>query len=84
MTTHSPPGLEWTVVLRRQPIRIVHGRPEGGYTDAYELICCDCGDDPDLGYQEVSPELQRIRGPYHQIAAGVETYEEHVGWHKTR
>ena len=63
--------------------RIGGGRPEGGYTDAYELICCECGDDPDLDYQQVSPEFQRIRGPY-PIAAGVEAYEQHAGQHETR
>ena len=36
----------WTVVLRRQPARIEDGRAEGPYTDAFEIICCDCGDDP--------------------------------------
>ncbi len=83
MTTHRPPGQDWTLVLRRQPARVVGGRSEGGYTDAYELICCDCGDDPDLDYQQVSPELQRIRGPY-PIAAGVEAYEQHAPRHATR
>ena len=83
MMTHGPPGRDWTLVLRRQPAHIVGGRPEGGYTDAYELICCDCGDDPDLDYQQVSPELQRIRGPY-PIAVGVEAYEQHAGRHETR
>ena len=67
----------WTLALRRRPARIVDGQPEGGYTDAYELICCDCGDDPDLDYREVSPELRRIRGPY-LIAAGVAAYGRHV------
>ena len=65
------------MVLRRQPARMVEGRPEGGYTDLFETICCDCGDHPDLGYSEVSPELQRIRGPY-PIAAGIATYEKHL------
>ena len=64
MQAHDEPALGWTLVLRRQPVRLVAGRPEGGYTDAYELICCDCGDDPDLDYRDVSPGLQRIRGPY--------------------
>ena len=49
------------------------GRSEGGYTDEFEIICCDCGDDPDLDYREISPELQRIRGPY-PIAAAVTAY----------
>jgi hypothetical protein len=52
--TGAPPGRDWTVVLRRQATRIVEGQPEGGYTDAFELICCDCGDDPDLDYPEVA------------------------------
>ena len=83
MMTHGPPGRGWTLVLRRQPARLVGGRPEGGYTDVYELICGDCGDDPDLDYQQVSPKFQRIRGPY-PIAAGVEAYEQHAGQHETR
>ena len=77
MNDHRQPGRGWTVVLRRQPNRIVEGRPEGGYTDAYELVCCDCGDDPDLDYRGVSPKLQQIRGPY-PIAAGIAAYQEHV------
>jgi hypothetical protein len=70
------PALGWTLVLRRQPVRLVEGCPEGGYTDAYELICCECGDDPDLDYRVVSPRLQRIRGPY-GFPAGIEAYGQH-------
>ena len=81
MTANGQSGLGWTVVLRRMPVRIVAGQPEGGYTDAFEIVCCDCGDDPDLDYREVSPELQRIRGPYHPIADGVAAYEKHVESH---
>lgn len=73
-------GPGWTVVLRRQPARIVEGRPEGGYTDEFEIICCDCGDDPGRDYREVSPALQRIRGPY-SIAAGITAYVQHVQRH---
>jgi len=80
MNTRTEPGQDWTVVLRRQPTRIVAGRAEGGYTDAFEIICCDCGDHPDLDYGEVSPELQRIRGPY-PIALGITAYEQHLGQH---
>ena len=65
------------MVLRRQPARIVKGRPEGGYTDLFELVCCDCGDDPDLDYSEVSSELRRVRGPY-PIADGVTAYVLHL------
>jgi hypothetical protein len=78
--TDGPPRQGWSVVLRRQPARIVNGEPHGGYTDMFELICYDCGNDPGLDYREVSPELQRIRGPY-PIAAGVAAYEKHVAGH---
>ena len=71
----------WTVVLRRQPVRLVEGRPVGGYADVFELICCDCGDDPGLDYREVSAELQRVRGPY-PVADGVAAYEHHRRLHK--
>jgi len=74
-------GDGWTVVLRRQPARIVDGRTEGPYTDAFEIICCDCGDDPDLDYLEVSPRLQLVRGPY-PFALGVAAYEQHVDLHQ--
>ena len=47
MVTHDQPGDGWTAVLRRRPARIVDGQTEDGYTDdAFEIICCDCGDDP--------------------------------------
>ena len=48
MTIFGHPGIDWTVVLRRRPARIVAGHVEGGYTDMFEIICCDCGDDPCL------------------------------------
>jgi hypothetical protein len=83
MATHDQRTDGWTAVLRRQPARIVDGRPEGPYTDAFEIICCDCGDDPGLDYHEVSPELQRIRGPY-PIALGVTAYATHLGQHRRR
>jgi hypothetical protein len=51
---------------------------EGGYTDAFELICCECGDHRDLDYSEISPRLQRIRGPY-TMRAGLAAYEKHLG-----
>src|SRR5262249_12830770 len=70
----------WTVVLRRQPARIVNGQAEGPYTDAFEIICCQCGDDPRLPYPEVPPKLQLIRGPY-PIVVGIVAYEEHLMLH---
>ncbi|MFZ0190219.1 MAG: hypothetical protein WAL72_25140 [Streptosporangiaceae bacterium] len=81
MATRDQPGDGWTVVLRRQPTRIVKGRPEGGYTDLFEIICCDCGDHPGLDYSEVSPTLQRVRGPY-PIADGITAYVVHAGLHR--
>jgi hypothetical protein len=76
MQNYDEPAPGWTLVLRRQPVHLVEGRPEGGYTDAYELICCDCGDNPDLDYRDVSPDVQRIRGPY-RFSAGIEAYGQH-------
>jgi hypothetical protein len=78
MKDQGPLGPGWTVVLRRQPVRIVAGQAEGGYTDEFEIICCDCGDDPGRDYREVSPALQRIRGPY-PIASGITAYVQHGG-----
>lgn len=79
--TGGQSGLGWTLVLRRQPVRIIDGQPQGGYADVYELVCCYCGDDPDLDYRHVSPELQRIRGPY-PIAAGIAAYGRHAEQHR--
>jgi hypothetical protein len=38
------PGHGRMAFLRRQPVRIVGGRTEGGYTSEFELICPSCGD----------------------------------------
>ena len=81
MATSDPSESSWTVVLRRQPGRLVEGQPEGGYPDMYEIICCDCGDDPGLDYREVSPRLQLVRGPY-PIAPGVAACEQHLRPHQ--
>jgi hypothetical protein len=32
---------------------IVDGRAEGWYADAFELICCECGDNPYLDWSRV-------------------------------
>ncbi len=63
--------------LRRQPARIVEGKSGGGYTSVFEVICCDCGDNPYLDYSEVSARLQRLRGPY-TLREGLAAYEEHL------
>ena len=83
MKINDEPMLDWTMVLRRRPVRVVEGRPDGGYTDLFEIICRDCGDDPRLDYREASPALQRIRGAF-SIAAGVAAYEDHIKQHPVR
>jgi hypothetical protein len=70
------------MVLRGRPALIGEGRQKGCRT-MFELICYDCGDDPGLDYREVSPEFQRMRGPY-LIAEGIAAYREHVGLHHRR
>jgi hypothetical protein len=72
------PGHGRKAVLRLQPVRIVDGRFEGGYTDGYEIICPDCGDDPNLDYSRVSWRLQWLRGPY-TLEAGLAAYHIHLG-----
>ncbi len=64
--------------LRHQPVRIVEGRMEGGYTSVFEVICCDCGDNPYLDYSEVPARLQRLRGPY-TLREGLAAYRRHLG-----
>jgi hypothetical protein len=82
MASSAVPVTDWpahgdTARLRRQPVRMVEGRAEGGYTDLFELICPSCGDHPYLNYSQVSPQLQRLRGPL-TLAAGLAAYEEHL------
>ena len=69
----------WTVALRRQPASWTAAQ-KALPRRAFEIICCDCGDDPGLEYFEVSRRLQLIRGPY-PIAAGIAAYETHLKLH---
>jgi hypothetical protein len=71
------PGHGRTAFVRRQPTRIVDGRVEGGYTGVFELICPGCGDNPYVDYSEVSPQLQRLRGPL-TLEAALEAYDKHL------
>ena len=71
------PGHGRTTSLRRQSVWMADDR-KARCTGAYEVICCDCGDHPYLGYSEIPPRLQRIRGPY-TLEAGVAAYAEHLG-----
>src|ERR1700759_2849520 len=66
-----------TARLRRQPVHMVEGRAEGGYRDLFELVCPSCGDHPYLDYSQVSPRLQRLRGP-RTLTAGLAAHEEHL------
>jgi hypothetical protein len=72
------PGHGRTAFVRRQPVRIVDGRFEGGYTHVFELICPSCGDHPYLDYSEVPPRLQWLRGP-RTLQAALATYRKHLG-----
>jgi hypothetical protein len=67
-----------TAFVRRQPVRIVDGRYEGGYTDVFELICPGCGDNPYVDYSEISLWLQWLRGP-RTLEAALEAYDKHLG-----
>jgi hypothetical protein len=77
VTTGGKDGDGWTAVLRRQPAGIVDGQPQGGYTNTFEIICPDRGDDPGTGYREISAELRQVHGPY-PITDGVAAYEKHL------
>ncbi len=57
---------------------IAGGQRAGRHIGASGLICCECGGNPYLGYSQVSPRLQKIRGPY-AIAGGRAAYERHAG-----
>ena len=71
----------WSVMLRRHGPASVQAQPKADDAERYELICRLCGDDSRLAYLDVSPDLQRLRGPY-PIAAAVAKYEQHVQFHE--
>ncbi len=76
--SHRAAGHHDGVFLRAQPARVVDGRTSVGYTGKYEVICPVCGDDPNLNYDQVSPELQKLRGPHSALANGVAALDEHL------
>ena len=80
MTASTASGQAWAMTLRRQQARTVDREP-GGYTDAFEIICSDCGDDPRQAYQDALPRLQHLRGPY-LLDTGIKQYEAHITWHE--
>jgi hypothetical protein len=67
----------WIITLRRKPPGPGRSRPEDPDADTFEIICRECGDDPVLDYQQVSAELQQIRGPY-TFSAGSAAFDTHV------
>jgi hypothetical protein len=71
------PGHGRTAFVRRQPVRIVDGRVEGGYTEVFEFICPSCGDNPYVDFSEVPSRLQWLRGPF-TLEAALETYDKHL------
>ena len=73
------PGHGMTASIRRQRVRIVEGRKEGGYRDAFEIVCCDCGDHLYWDCSEISASLQQIRGPDTTMAAALAAYDQHLG-----
>jgi hypothetical protein len=84
MTASMPLRDDRTIVLRRQrEVRLIEGKPQGVYTNTFEIICPDCGDDPIWDYRDVPSRLQRLRGP-HWIEAGAREYEAHIAWHEAR
>ena len=80
MTDHEH-ELDGPIRLRRQPASLSNGHPGGNTrTSTFEIICCECGDDPGLDYREISPGLRQIRGPY-LLRAGIEAFVEHQDHH---
>ena len=57
---------------------MVDGQVEGGYNDVFEVICPSCGDNPDLNYAEISPQLQWLRGP-HTLELALSVFHKHQG-----
>jgi hypothetical protein len=73
------PGHGITASIRRQPVLFAEGPREGGFRDAFEVICGDCGDYLYWDYSEIPLSLQRIRGPYATMAAALAAYDQHLG-----
>jgi DNA recombination-mediator protein A len=63
--------------LRRQHVRLVEGRAEGGHAGAFEVICCDCGI-IGIWITRSSAAAAAAPGPY-TLDPGVEAYGHHIG-----
>lgn len=79
MTARSQSAARWGTILRRQEALAPTLQP--GDARRYEVICTECGDDPDRPYPDVPAELQLIRGPY-LLAAAISVYERHLEMHE--
>jgi hypothetical protein len=64
--------------------RVLARNGQWRHTNEIELICADCGDDPELAYQEVTPRLRRVRGPYHTIEQAQAALAQHRGHNSRR
>ena len=78
--TRDQDEVGWSLMLRRYGDASMQGQWQGA-AERYELICRVCGDDSSLTYLIVSPDLQRLRGPY-PLAEAVAKYEQHVRLHE--
>ena len=82
VTASELPDGDWTLCLRKQPAGVFDGQPDAGRPGMYELVCRDCGDDPQRSYRAVLAGRQQARGPY-SVEAGIEAFVEHCEWHET-
>jgi len=80
--TDDAGGPDWTISLRRRPASLGNGCQDDDHAAIFELVCRLCGDDPALGYRQVSAELRRIRGPY-PMSEGTEAFACHQEVHGT-
>ena len=79
MTARSQPAT-WGTILRRQDgLAAPTRQPDDARR--YEVICTECGDDPDRPYADVPAEVQLIRGPY-LLDAAISAYEQHLEMHE--
>ena len=80
MTARSQSAATWGPILRRQEgSAALTLQPDG--PRRYEVICTECGDDPDRAYPDVPSEFQRLRGPY-LLGAAISAYEQHLEMHE--
>jgi hypothetical protein len=81
--TPGRPGHGQNLSIRLQPAAMKDGpfgsRLVEAVTGMYEIICPDCGDNGVLPYDQVTPELQKVRGPYPSEDAAMRASGAHMG-----